>query len=300
MTTETMEPETQAEREQAAPVVPNERPVCTHCDAHAVCQAAEPNGGGVVPLCHEHAGVARAEGRDLFTLGGPNVPFEYVPTAQKVFNDPEDAEPEPPVDPTSPEALAEYDARTVELVNEEAETVARYERAYEAAAEEAKACKKDFEKAEKELRELIEDRKKNRGKPKQPTLYRDPVPEKEPTPDAQTEVDATPKPEPDATGVWQGNHEFTPQELATPLSSLSVPQGVLNALNEGRKKDGSSFTPITTVGEYFAYLQPLANGWCPKLTDIKGVGEAKAEGVETAILDFTAECCEAKRKANAV
>jgi len=116
MTTEVID-ETQAQLEQAAQLTPEEKPVCTHCDMIAVCLAGEPNGGGVVPLCHEHAGIARTEGRDLFTLGGPSVPFEYVPTAPKVFNDPEDAEPEPPVDPNSKEALAEYDAETVRLIN---------------------------------------------------------------------------------------------------------------------------------------------------------------------------------------
>lgn len=298
MTTEVIdEPTTETQGEQAALPAPEGQCVCGHCDAIAICEANYPlGGGGVIPLCHDHAGEALRDGCDLRTLGGA-MPFEYVPTAPKVFTDPEDAEPEPPIDPTSPEALAEYDARTVELVNEEAETVARYERAYEAAAEEAKACKKDFEKAEKELRELIEQRKKNRGKPKQPTLFKDPPAEQNSAEPQDSVKEPAPEPQPTGSGVWQGNHEFTPDELATPLASLSIAQGILNALNEGRKKDGSSFTPITTVGHYFEYCKPLANGWVPNLRDIKGIGDGKADALEAAILEFTEECCKAKRKA---
>ena len=142
---------------------------------------------------------------------------------------------------------------------------------------------------------MIESRRNGRGKPKQPTLFKDPPAERN---NAQESVDAnSPAPEPQGSGVWQGNYEFTPADLATPLASLSIAQGVLNALNEGRKKDGSSFTPIVTVGDYFEYCKPLANGWVPNLRDIKGIGDGKADAIEKAILDFTEERCKARKAA---
>lgn len=311
------ESDTQVQPDVAASTPTDSGRVCVNCNSPAVCDTSD-GFGNEVPVCHTHAVMAKANGDDLLVFG-TKVPYELVPNSPlviaqdsdgvfheaKPFSDPEDAEPEPPVDPNSAEALAAYDAKTVLLINEEAEEVARYERAYDDAAEVAKEFKKDFERAEKALRELIEDRRKNRGKPTQPTLYKDPPAEKaEPLEasdgnNAQADVDACPPKDENSTGVWQGNHEFTPQELATPLSSLSIAQGVLNALNEGRKKDGSSFTPIVTVGDYFEYCKPLANGWVPNLRDIKGIGDGKADAFEKAILDFTEECCNAKRKAAA-
>ena len=221
-----------------------------------------------------------------------------VSDAIKQYIDPEDAEHEPPIDPTSAEALAEYDAETVRLINEEAEEVARYEREYENAAEIAKDWKKDFEKAEKELRELIEERKKNRGKPKQPTLFKDPAEVPNEQNNAQESVDAnSPAPEPQGSGVWQGNYEFTPADLATPLASLSISQGILNKLSDPTAKDGGSIRPITTVGEYFEYLKPLPNGFIPYLKNIKGLGDTAVEKLEQAILDFTEERCKARKAA---
>jgi hypothetical protein len=209
--------------------------------------------------------------------------------AAKPFADPADetAQAEPEYD--TPAALAEYDAETRRLTNAMAAEVDELEDRMEAAKELASDRKKAFELAEVELRQLIKDREAKRGKRPQPVLFNDPA--EVPNDNEKTNVDAS------ATGVWQGNHEFTPQELATPLSALNIAQGVLNSLGEGQKKDGSSFTPIITVGDYFEYCKPLANGWVPNLRDIKGIGDTKADAVETAILDFTAECCNAKRKA---
>jgi hypothetical protein len=178
---------------------------------------------------------------------------------------------------------------TCQLISEEERAVSELEAKAAAAKEIASDAKKALELAEAELRALIRRRCEQRGKRPQPVLFNDPA--EVPNDNEKTNVDAS------ATGVWQGNHEFTPQELATPLSALNIAQGVLNSLGEGQKKDGSSFTPIITVGDYFEYCKPLANGWVPNLRDIKGIGDTKADAVETAILDFTAECCNAKRKA---
>ena len=324
-------PPTETELEHSGPMEPHSSMVCMLCKAVAVCQTKEPDGG---LLCHEHAGQAKAEGKDLFCIDS-DVPFEFVPQpevdcGQNDQPDPlseeeraaAEAEPEPLPELKSlntakaydcPEALAAYDAETVRLVNNEAEEVAHFERAYEESADVAKEAKKAFEKAEKALRELIEDRRKGRGKPVQPTLFRDPQPEPIDADDeendseieasenqhdnAEANVDANePTPEATGSGVWQGNHEFTPDELAKPLSSLSLPQGLLNKLADPTAKDGGSIRPITTVGEYFDYLKPLPNGFVPYLKNIKGLGDTAVEKIEQAIFDFVKECCERKQR----
>lgn len=323
-------PPTETELEHSGPMEPHSSMVCMLCKAVAVCQTKEPDGG---LLCHEHAGQVRIEGKDLFCIDS-DVPFEFVPHEQgepfdasytitdedrqehKPYSDPEDAtDPERPAPFDTPDALAAYDAETVRLVNNEAEEVAHFERAYDEANDVAKECKKAFEKSQAALRELIEDRRKGRGKPKQPTLFNDPQPEPldpededdseiEPTDaaeqnDAQASVDANyspPESEATGSGVWQGNHEFTPDELAMPLSSLQLPQGVLNKLADPTAKDGGSIRPITTVGEYFEYLKPLANGFQPYLKNIKGLGDTAVEKIEQAIFDFTEQCCQRKQR----
>lgn len=333
----TSEPETQTELQPEAETQPNSGQVCKLCGAVAVCQTNDPDGG---LLCHEHAGIARSEGKDLFCVGG-EVPFEYVPTdpnapidaghtvtdeqgtfevgmtETKSFTDPADAPKKLNTAKAydSEEALQAYDRETIRLINEEAEEVKHFEREYDEAADVAKECKKSFEKAEKALRELIEERKNGRGKPQQPTLFKEPedadaededevdteITKSEAQPETEATVETQPEPEAENTGsgVWGGNHEFTPEELAIPLSSLSLPQGIINSLSNAVKKDGGSCKPIQTVGDYFDYLKPIANGWMPSLKDIKGIGDSKVEQIEQAILDFTTECCQRKQRQEA-
>ena len=274
MTTEVIdEPTTETQGEQSTLPAPEEKPVCTHCDALAVCHYLEADGGGAVALCNEHAGEARASGKDLFVIG-TSVPFEYVP-APKVFTDPEDAEPEPPIDPTSPEALEDYDRETREMIDAQALEVADAKVKHEAAKEIASARKKSLDLAQDDLLALIQRRADERGKPKQPTLFKDPPAEQN---NAQAGIDAKkesePKPEEDDS--WREQ----------PLSILSLSQGLLDKLKDPESKSGASIKPILTLGDYHDFVQPVGNGWVPDIKDIKGVGAKAADQIADAFAAF--------------
>jgi hypothetical protein len=65
-----------------------------------------------------------------------------------------------------------------------------------------------------------------------------------------------------------------------PMSALDIAEGTVAKL---------AAEHITTVGEYCDYLKPQANGFQPRLTDIKGIGAAAVTSIEDAIEKFFAE-----------
>lgn len=65
-----------------------------------------------------------------------------------------------------------------------------------------------------------------------------------------------------------------------PMSALDIAEGTVGKLREEH---------ITTVGEYCDYLKPQANGFQPRLTDIKGIGAKAVTSIEDAIEKFFAE-----------
>lgn len=65
-----------------------------------------------------------------------------------------------------------------------------------------------------------------------------------------------------------------------PMSALDIAEGTIGKLAEQH---------ITTVGEYCDYLKPQANGFQPRLTDIKGIGAKAVTSIEDAVEKFFAE-----------
>lgn len=190
---------------------------------------------------------------------------------EKPYVDPEDAEPPLSHTPT----LEEYDAETRTLIDKQALEVRDLQVRYEGAKEVASARKKAFELAQSDLLDLIDRRADERGKPKQPTLYKDPPAEQI---NEQADVDANGAAQPVEDESWR----------EVPLASLSISQGLLNKLAEPVHKKGESVKPIATLGDLVDYQKPLPNGWQPQLTDLKGIGGEAAQKIGQACEDFWA------------
>jgi hypothetical protein len=96
-----------------------------------------------------------------------------ITTDAPVKPDGERAAPTRPKLPSGPtaEELAEYDAETARLVNEQAGRVAALDAAHEGAAAEKTAAKKALEAGRKELMALISRRQAERGKPPERDLF---------------------------------------------------------------------------------------------------------------------------------
>lgn len=196
-----------------------------------------------------------------------------VDTSNESTETPKDEEKstEPAIDYGSPESLATYDAETVRLVSEEETEVTELEAKFLARKEAAKHAKEQLEVAEKELRELIRDRRSNRGKPPKPKYAKLYV--EDPKPDDPLEVN----PEDDA---WK----------ATPLQELSdhdgFPQYLVEKLANAERKDGRPQAPITTLGELTAFTEPNAAGYTMKLSDLVGIGAGAVDKISDATIKF--------------
>lgn len=181
------------------------------------------------------------------------------------------------------DALAQYDAETRRLIMEALILVEAKEAAWVAAKDVAKEAKEDQEVAERELRQLIKDRDTQRGKPRQPTLYDD----------AQAKTD----------GHWAAQEDLrSPDEVAPPAQDESwksvpladlvlldgLPAKIAETLASPVHKERGPMAPISTVGELAAYSTPEPGGWTKKLSDLKGIGPAKVELIDAAMLKFWA------------
>lgn len=76
----------------------------------------------------------------------------------------------------------------------------------------------------------------------------------------------TPAPEPEA---WR----------SVRLDTLDLPARVLTALAEASP-------PIVTIGDHADYCKPRENGYCPRLTDIKGIGKGAVDKIDDALESF--------------
>lgn len=201
---------------------------------------------------------------------------EATPTA--VIDDPEagvETELEPVAEPDAEEAdewakgqeLRRYDEATRELIDEMEQEVRCDEQLWNDAKARAAELKKVYDGKVIKLRQLIQRRRENRGKPPEKTLF---------------------------TGV-EGeivDADFSVVPVSDPAESLWRDYPLdrwtafgLTAAQVGKLQSGG----LSTVGELADYTSPNGSGYCKKLTDLKGVGRALSEKVEEATIAFWAE-----------
>lgn len=202
---------------------------------------------------------------------------EATPIA--VIDDPEagvETELEPVAEPDAEGAdewakdqeLRRYDEATRELIDEMEQEVREDEQAWNHAKARAAELKKVYERKVVELRQLIQRRRENRGKPPEKTLF--------------TGVEGE---------IVDAEFEYS-VPAADPLESLwrDYPLDRWTAFGLSEKQiEKLQAAGLSTVGELADYSQPNGSGYCKKFTDIKGVGKALAEKIEEANLGFWAE-----------
>lgn len=166
--------------------------------------------------------------------------------------------------------LADYDQRTVELIDAAEREVAEAEMNWTIAAEQAKELKKTLEASQSELRALIRDRRESRGKKPELNLFTGADQE---TPAGQSENPESEswKEFPLARWVKYGLTESDVKKLAGCVV----------------KRTGEAF-PIRTVGDLNRFVQP--NISMPEFSrgfaDVKGFGLAAADRLSDAEAKF--------------
>lgn len=171
--------------------------------------------------------------------------------------------PEPQADPTPAPALAariaEFDAETVRLIGEAEANCEEMEAEYETAKKAAKEAKDAYEVAVSGMRQLIHRRAQGLQEVKrgQQTL---------PFGDDARPTDETPAPD----EAWR----------AIDISALQdhgLPGGIVGKLVDAE---------IRTIGDLSNWHTPPPTGQGKTLTDIPGVGQAKADKIDEALAKF--------------
>lgn len=162
-------------------------------------------------------------------------------------------------DPTSPAALAAYDAETAKRVAEHEGKVSELEAVWEERHADASLAKKAFEAERDKMRAFIRERRDNRGKKPEPTLFDTPV------------VDpAAPDPLAD---LWQQY----PIEFAR-WERWGLTEKDCEKLNSGETKNHGTH-PMNTLGDVTRFITPDPKNpaYARTLKDVKGFGDKGME-----------------------
>lgn len=177
-----------------------------------------------------------------------------------------------------PEALAEYDAATLKLINDlDGEIDSLFDDALSKKAA-AKEAKDDWEAKRDEMQRVIKERKNNRGKPVQKTLFEAAAPvADEPTP--VPTVEAVPLAGPDPLeDLWK---EFPIDRCTT----FGLTARDVDILASGERKGGLPTYPVRTIGESALYSS--GDGSVPRhFADFKGLGASGSDRIGAALEAF--------------
>ena len=198
------------------------------------------------------------------------------------------AKPPATIDYGSPERLAAYDSETTAHLNglraESQEIGTRYRDAKQITAD----LKKEHEVSLTRIGDYIDERKKYRGQ--QPKAVQATILDLAPVKDAK----ALPQPAAPqvALPASDGKPAWFPEDLWKKVPIEDALKGAtakdLEALRGGKLKGGESFTPINDFGGVNAFSTPYPSN--PAFTrtykDIKGIGDAAAERLADAEMDF--------------
>lgn len=203
---------------------------------------------------------------DAFNGAAPPAPTPPEPIAPPA--------PTPPANMMSAAELAEYDSETVRLVSSQESAVCQLESDLASLKDEIKAAKKAVETAKEELRELIQNRDRQRGRKPVPSLFDSPA-HAAPADDATTtnRVDAD-----NATDQVNDPHAELWREYPMTVANWK-PFGLtakdVERLNSGETKN-SGVHPITKLGDVTRFITPNPDSpaFTRTLIDFKGMGEA--------------------------
>lgn len=179
-------------------------------------------------------------------------------------------------DPTSAEALAEYDQETARLVMEAEAEVSVLEATWEDKHGEASIAKKEFEGARDKARALTRERAANRGKKDLFTGVKGGIPVGEHPADPAA---------PSEDRLFELSQLY-PLDFAH-WEEFGLTAKDVEKLNEGVTKHHGTI-PLRTLGDVARYTKPSADGYERRLTDIKGFGPGAFERWEAANLAFWA------------
>jgi hypothetical protein len=194
------------------------------------------------------------------------LPWLYQPVAEPVVVEGTPA-------PADPIDLDAYDRETARLVGEAEDELGELEATWEERHGEAAVAKKAFENHRDKLRSLIRERKANRGKRPEKTLFDRPAEDDAATADAPSE------------GRLFELSQLYPLDFAH-WEDLGLTAKDVEKLNEGVTKHHGTI-PLRTLGDVNRYTKPNANdGYERRLTDIKGFGPGAFERWEAANLKF--------------
>ncbi len=176
-------------------------------------------------------------------------------------------------DPTSAEALAEYDQETARLVMETEREVSELEAVSVEKHAEASLAKKAFEARRDKARAEIREREANRGKKDLFTGVKGGIP---------VGQDAT-SPQPSEDRLYELSQLY-PLDFAH-WEEFGLTEKDVEKLNAGETKHHGSI-PLRTLGDVSRYTNPAKDGYERRLTDIKGIGPGAFERWEAANLQF--------------
>jgi hypothetical protein len=204
----------------------------------------------------------------------------------------------PAVDFTSPEYLAAYDAETARVGGEQVTEVYRLKAEWEEAHELAAGLKKQYEAHRTEHLAYVRDRIDKRGK--NPGHLFAEAEAKETIAAHKKNGKAKPKGKgadlPDAPPAGGKAADWFPEEIwkqypIDRLKGYGVTDADARALADCvvTKSKGETFPPVDTLGALVRFQEPKPNGFCWRVTDIKGIGPAAAERIANAITTFWAD-----------
>lgn len=174
--------------------------------------------------------------------------------------------------------LADYDQATVELICDLQVKVDEQLADYEGKNTEAREAKKKHEASVEQLQELIRERRTNRGKPVQRTLF-DLIPAT-PPPVEGVQANATPD---KLADLWR---EY-PMERMT---RFGMTETDIQKLADGQRKGGFDPFPLRTMGQMADYSANAHGtpGHENRIADFKGVGPGAGCRIEDAGVKFWA------------
>jgi hypothetical protein len=172
--------------------------------------------------------------------------------------------------PDSPDRLAEWDKKTVRMVNTSAKECAELKADYEIKAEVAKEAKKKYDLAVADHFDLIRTRREGRGKPEQKELF-----DKAEGHAAAQDDQRTPA---EVLAAGPGDDDAWKAEPTMVLVPLGLKLRYAQALGAQHGLD--------TLGKLNAFTEPSASGWVNKYEDLKGIGPKGAEQIADAFAKF--------------
>ncbi len=199
------------------------------------------------------------------------------------------------VDYKSPEYLAAYDSETVREGNAQVSEIYELKSEWDILHEQAAAKKKAYEQARTAHFTYVRERMDMRGK-KPNHLFaeaeaRETMEKAAPAAKGKKKGSGASKElptAPEAKGSGWFPDDLWKQFPIERLTDYGLKPGDVAALKDATNKKGGEAIPLVLMGDLTLFSTPMENGYTRRLTDIKGIGPAAVERIETANGEFFA------------